>query len=81
MLAQLFLGFTGKMYAAETSVQRGEKARFWRTELSNTRDMSLQALVQRRKSIMVRGGGSHPASPPPLNLFGIHAGVLGNSQL
>lgn len=81
MLAQLFLGFAGEVYVAETSFQRGEKARFWGAELSNTRDRSLQALVQRRKSIMVRGRGSHPASPLPLNLFEIHAGVLGNSQL
>lgn len=44
MLAQLFTGFAG---TAVTSVHlSGEKARDWRTELSNPRNSSLKLLLK-----------------------------------
>lgn len=47
MLAQLFPGFAGKAGTADTSVHlRGEKARAWRTELSNPKDVSLELLLK-----------------------------------
>lgn len=71
--------FQGKAGIAETSIQRGEEARSWRTELSNPKDICPQTFVQR--STMVSCVGSHPASPLRLNLFEIYAGALGISQL